>query len=102
MSTLIRIKRLVYKGKVAFSVKAVTEMRRENLDPDLVIEAILNAPTIAKKIRSTDPLTGKREYLYIVIGQSYSGLVIYTKGKIRKENGEETLYLLISSKRSIG
>jgi hypothetical protein len=102
VSTLIRIKRLAYKGKVSFSVKAANEMRREHLDPDLVIEAILNAPAIAKKIRSSDPLTGKREYLYVLIGKTFTGLVLYTKGKIRVENGEETLYLLISSKRSIG
>jgi len=102
LDTLIKIKRLAYRGKVAFSEKALAEMSREQIDPDMVIEAILNAPTISKTIRSRNPKTGEREYLYVLFGYTYAGLILYTKGKIQKENDEERLYLLISSKRSIG
>jgi len=102
MNTLIRIKRLILARRVFFTVKAGIEMERDGLLPLYVIEAIINAPAINKTIRSTDPQTGKREYLYVIIGQSYNGMVIYTKGKIKKEDGEERYYILISSKRSVG
>jgi hypothetical protein len=102
MSTLIRIKRLVLAKKVIFTVKAGNELERDGLLPLYVMEAIINAPAINKTLRSTNPRTGAREYLYVIIGQSYSGTVIYTKGTIRKKADEETYYILISSKRSIG
>jgi hypothetical protein len=102
MDALTRIKRLAYKGKVSFTEKALAEMRREHIISDMVIEAILNAPAIAKTLRSRNPKTGKREYLYVLLGQTFDGLILYTKGKIETENGESILYLLISSKRSVG
>ncbi len=100
MDILIRIKRLVISGRVVFSEKADLERRVDHLSPEMVYEAILNAPVIYKKIRSRDPKTKHLEYLYVIKGMTFDGLSIYTKGKIRNENGMEIFYVLISSKRS--
>ena len=102
MDLLSRIKRLVASGHVSFSVKAGEELAREGYFPDSVKESILNAPLINKKLRSHHPVTGEREYLYVIIGSSYDGLICYTKETIRREQDEETYYIVISSKRSIG
>ncbi|MFH0766096.1 MAG: hypothetical protein V2A61_06725 [Calditrichota bacterium] len=102
MSTLIKIKELVLDGKVIFTVKAGIEMERDGLLPRMVFQAIINAPVINKTLRSADPETGAREYLHVIISSSYDGTIIYTKGKIKKVENEDTFYILISSKRSIG
>ena len=102
MNILERIKELVMDGNVDFTEKAAIEMERDGLLPRIVYQAIVNAPVINKRLRSKDPLTGEKEYLYVIIGSSYDGTVVYTKGKIKKEKDEETFYILISSKRWIG
>jgi len=67
-----------------------------------VVEAILNAVAIYKTIRSRSPRRGRPgERLYVIQSTNLSGVVIYTKGKFRREDGQEMYYLLISSKRSI-
>ncbi len=63
-------------------------------------EAILNAPAVTKTLRSHNPVTGKRELLYVIKGLTFDGLAIYTKGKILKYAEQEVFYVLISSKRS--
>ncbi len=98
---LIKIKRLVLKRKVVFTDKAAEEMARDDLDEDLVCEAILNAPAIKKRLRSANPWTGKKENLYVLVGMTFDGLVIYTKGKIVKKENRESFYVLISSKKSV-
>lgn len=75
-------------------------MALDELDEDLVCEAIMNAPSIAKRLRSTNPRTGRREQLYAIVGVTFDGIVIYTKGKIAKLGDQEVFYVLISSKRS--
>jgi len=40
------------------------------------------------------------EKLYVIVSANFSGLVIYTKGKFGQADGQETYYVLISSKRS--
>ncbi len=102
MSILERIKELVLDGNVDFTNKALIEMERDGLLPRSIFQAIINAPVINKILRSNDPITGKKEYLYVIVGSSFDGMVIYTKGKIKKENDEETFYILISSKRWLG
>ncbi len=100
MDVLQTIKRLVLRGKLLFTKKAEDEMAQDDLDGDLVAEAILNAPAIIKRLRSANPETGEREYLYVLVGVTYDGTVIYTKGKIVKKGGQEVFYVLISSKKS--
>lgn len=100
MDILIRIKRLVIRGRVVFTEKADFERMIDGLSPEMIYEAILNAPAVYKKIRSRDPKTKQTEYLYVIKGMTFDGLSIYTKGKIRNENGLEVFYVLISSKRS--
>ena len=99
MEPLVKIKKLIIRRKVLFTEKAEIEIFREQLSHNLVIEAILNAQSIFKTIRSNNPLTGKREHLYIIKGLTFSGLLIYTKGKFLKHDNEEVFYVLISSKR---
>jgi hypothetical protein len=101
MDILTKIKRLIVSGNVGFTKKAEYELEIDHLSPELVFEAILNAPGIKKKIRSVNPISRKSEYLYIIIGLTYDDMPIYTKGKIVKSNGEEFFYILISSKRSV-
>ena len=100
MDILHAIQRLVLRGRMYFTHKAAAEMELDDLDEVMVAESIMNAPGIAKRIASTNPNTGKREKLYIIEGLTHEGVVIYTKGKIAKEEGEETFYVLISSKKS--
>lgn len=68
MDALQTIKRLVLRGKILFTAKAEDEMARDDLDEDLVCEAILNAPSITKRLRSTNPHTRRREHLYAIVG----------------------------------
>lgn len=100
MDIFIRIKRLVISRRVLFTEKADWEMARDSLTPELVYEAILNAPAIFKVLRSRNPKTGKSEKLYVIKGLTFDGLEIYTKGKILKKEGVDIFYVLISSKRS--
>ncbi len=55
---------------------------------------------LKKRVRSANPRTGQREYLYIIAGVTFDGTVIYTKGKILKTENREVFYVLISSKKS--
>jgi hypothetical protein len=99
---LVRIKRAVLAGRYAFSDKAQVEMECDGLTDLDVAEAILNAVAIFKKIRSTNPLRKRRrEYLYIIQSTNLEGLLIYTKGKLVKEAGQDSYYFLVSSKRAI-
>jgi len=91
---------LVISRRVLFTEKAELEMARDTLTPELVYEAILNAPAIYKVLRSRNPKTKKIERLYIIKGLTFDGLEIYTKGKILKKEGIDVFYVLISSKRS--
>jgi hypothetical protein len=100
MDILARIKRLVAQGNISFTRKAELEMLIDHLTPGLVCEAIMNAPAIAKKVRSKNPRTGIREMLYVIEGFTVDGMSIYTKGKIEKLERKEVFYVIISSKRS--
>jgi len=100
MDILIRIKRLVISRRVVFTDKADIERVADGLTPEMVFETILNALAVYKKLRSRDPVSGRPENLYVIKGLTYDGTAIYTKGKIRNQNGTEVFYVLISSKRS--
>ena len=75
-------------------------MARDALTPELVYEAILNAPGIFKVLRSRNPKSGTSERLYIIKGLTFDGLAVYTKGKILKKERIDVFYVLISSKKS--
>lgn len=102
MDILVKIKRLVLTGNVLFTKKAELELDLNNLTEELVCEAIINAPGISKRLRSVNPISGKKDYLYVIIGLTFDDIPIYTKGKIiRSDDDQEKFYILISSKRSI-
>lgn len=98
---LTRIKRAVLAGRYAFSVKAQWEMELDGLTELDVAESILNAVAIYKKLRSESRLRKGREYLYVIQSPNLDGLAVYSKGKLVKEEGIETYYFLISSKRAL-
>ena len=75
-------------------------MARDGISLEMVVESIVNAPAIVKSIRSRNPKSGRDERLHVIISPTYAGLYIYTKGRIGVVEGTETLYILISSKRS--
>ncbi len=100
MDILVRIKRLVVSHQVLFTEKAEIEMARDALTPEMVYEAILNAPAIFKVLRSRSPRGAKSDRLYVIKGLTFDGVDVYTKGKILKREGIDVFYVLISSKKS--
>lgn len=98
---LARIKRAIIIGQYVFSEKAELELEANNLTKLDVLESIVNAKEIYKKIRSRSPLRSKRkEYLYIIQSANLDGIPIYTKGKLMSEGGVETYYFFVSSKKA--
>ncbi len=100
MDTLARIKRLVLWGQVLFTLKAQFELEEAGLSEEEVVEAILSADEISKTLRSRNPQSHRRELLYVIEGDTFDGVTLYTKGKILHDQGEDVFYVLISSKRS--
>ncbi|MBI4559363.1 MAG: hypothetical protein HY706_17390 [Candidatus Hydrogenedentes bacterium] len=99
---LVRIKRAVLSGNYAFSEQARTEMESDGLSEGDVTESILNAVAIYKTLRSTSPFRRySGEPLYVIQSTNLEGMAIYTKGKLVDEEGLETYYFLISSKRAL-
>jgi hypothetical protein len=95
----MRIKRLVLHGRLRLTLKARDEMIRDGLTLDQVIESIVNAPRIAKVLRSRRPRRQwPAEKRYVIKSQSYDGTFIYTKGKIVRRGRKETFYVLVSGK----
>ena len=99
--TLVAIKRLCQAGHVVFTAKAEAELLRDALTHQEIIEAILNAEVITKRIRSRNPMSGRRETLYVIDSTTWDGQPIYTKGKLAAEPEGTRFYVLISSKRSV-
>lgn len=81
MDVLARIKRLVVRGDVRFTEKARLELDTDRLEPEDALEAILSAPAITKTLRPRSPRRdGLREVLYVIVGVTFTGVPIYTKG----------------------
>lgn len=100
---LVRIKRLVIRGSVRFTEKARDEMEVDALTAEQVLESVVNAQAIAKVLRSRSPtrrVTGER--LYVIKSFTYDGTLVYTKGAIVREAGQETFYIFVSSKVATG
>lgn len=99
---LKRIKRCIITGRIRFTFKAELEMLADNLSRTEVLESILNAQAISKVLRSRAVARkGRAERLYIIQGFTYDNILVYTKGKLQRERGEEVYYILISSKRAL-
>jgi hypothetical protein len=99
--TLAKIKRLVLLGRYRFTQKAELERLRDGLQQTDVLEAIIDARFIHKVLRSSSPLRPtSHERLYVIEGFTFDGILVYTKGVIRRELGQETFYILVSAKRS--
>lgn len=89
-------------GHYGFSHKAYDEMEADGLTELDVAESILNAVAIYKRIRSQSPNRAARvEYLYIIQATNLEGLMVYTKGKLIADAGEDHFYFLISSKKAL-
>lgn len=95
------IKQLVIQGRYAFTEKALGEVDRDHLTPELVIESILNAPFVRTKRSTSYHRSDRRERVCIIESFTYSGLLLYTKGVIKKDEEGYRLYLLLSAKRSL-
>jgi hypothetical protein len=100
MDILIKIKRLALARRIILTRKAEDEMYADGLSEDEVIESIVSAQRIDKVLRSTSTHRTGQEKLYIIKGLTFSNVLVYTKGKIVKDAGLETFYILISSKRA--
>jgi hypothetical protein len=99
---LVRIKRAVLAGRYAFSEKARIEMEADSLTESDVAESIINAVAIYKRLRSRSPLRSRRvEYLYVIQSTTYDGVMVYSKGKLITERGDDRFYFLVSSKRAL-
>lgn len=99
---LVRIKRAVLSGRYAFSEKARIEMEVDGLTELDVAESILNAVAIYKRLRSRSlHRSGRQEHLYVIQATNLEGLMVYSKGKLVRESGEDRFYFLISSKRAL-
>jgi hypothetical protein len=99
---LVSIKRAVLAGRYAFSEKARLEMEADQLTDLDVVESIMNAVAIYKKLRSRSPLRGgSTEYLYVIQSTNLDGVAVYTKGKLVRQGGLDTYYFLVSSKRAL-
>lgn len=69
---LVRIKRAVISGRYAFSEKATIEMEADGITELDVIESIINAVAIYKRLRSRSPSLEKaKEYLYVILSTNY-------------------------------
>jgi hypothetical protein len=98
--TLTKIKRLIIQCRYVFTTKADTERIADGLTQEAVLEAILNAAFLRVKNSTSPWRKGYREKMYIIESFTYNGLLIYTKGVIRKQDDHETYYILVSAKRS--
>ena len=97
---LRRIKRAVLAGRLVFTDKATEEIERDHLSELDVAEALIGAPAISKTLRSTHPSRrGATEYLFVIHGITLDGILVYTKGRLARESGEDHFYVLVSSKR---
>lgn len=101
MDTLIRIKRCALANRLRLTNKARDEMEVDDLDLTDIRESLINAVAIYKTLRSVNPRTRAREHLHIIQSPNFAGIAIYTKGKLKKEHGLDTYYLLVSSKRAL-
>lgn len=101
MDVLTRIKRLIVRRRYRFTAKAEIELEADGLAEADLLESILSARRIKMAIVSRNPeAIDQREMLYVIESPNYQGTLVYSKGKIAREAGEDIYYVFISSKRS--
>jgi hypothetical protein len=101
-AALLRIKRCCLDGRIVFTEKAEDEHLADGLARDDVVEAVVNAPAIYKTLRSQSlRRPTRRETLYVVVGFTHDGVLVYTKGAIRRHAGQDYFYVFVSAKRSV-
>ena len=101
-SALLRIKRCCLIGRVVFTEKAEAEHIADGLGRDDIVEAVVNAPAIYKTLRSRSLRSKvRRETLYVIVGLTHEGILVYTKGALRRHAGQDQFYVFVSAKRSI-
>lgn len=99
---LVRIKRSILAGRYAFSEKARIEMESDGLTEFDVAESIINAVAIYKRLRSRSRRRSSRtEYLYVIQSTNLEGVMVYSKGKLVREHGEDHFYFLVSAKQAL-
>ena len=102
MDILVRIKRAIISGRYVFSHKAEAEMDRDDLTEVDVAESIVTAAAIHKTVRSRSRSRRRaREKLYVIVSTNLTGTLIYSKGKLVSEGGDDTYYFLVSSKKAL-
>ena len=97
---LKRIKRLIIQGRYIFTIKAAAEHVADGLSEEDVLESILNATFVRAKRSRSPRRREKQEKVYIIKSFTYDGVLVYTKGVMRKMEQQEVFYILISAKRS--
>jgi hypothetical protein len=97
---LLRIKRLAYQGLVRFTDKAEAERIADGLAKDDVIESLIYAQYLRRKRSRSQYRQQKQEMVYIIESFTLDGVLVYTKGVVRKAKDGTNYYLLISAKRS--
>lgn len=78
-------------------------MEDDGLNETDVLESVITAQRISKVIASrSTSRRHRKEKLYVIKSFDFSGTLIYTKGKIVRQDDEETFYIFVSSKVSTG
>ena len=77
-------------------------METDGLTEFDVAESIVNAVAIYKRLRSRSRRRSNRtEYLYVIQATNLEGVMVYSKGKLVREKGEDHYYFLVSAKRAL-
>jgi len=74
-------------------------MAHSGITREDVIESIINAQFVITKSSISRYRKSKKEKVHIMKSFTLDGLYVYTKGVIRKVNGEEHFFIIISAKK---
>ncbi len=98
--TLTKIKRLVLAGRILWTLQAESQLSESGLDRQIVIEAILSAQFLETKRSVSLRKQSRGELVHIIKSFSFDGVFVYVKGVIRRVNGQEQFYIVVSAKRA--
>ena len=97
---LKKIRRYAYQGRVRFTFQAEVQRLEDGLSEEQVVESLIYAEYVRTKLSKSQFRRSRRERAYIIESFTLDGVLVYTKGVFRQDDGEERFYLLISAKRS--
>lgn len=100
MDILVTIKRLVFRRQIIWTSHADTQMVEDDLTREEIIESILSARHLRSKRSTSEGRVGRREKVHIIVGKTFAGVPVYTKGVIRRERESAAFYVVISAKRN--